>query len=311
MTDKDIKYGARSGIQKAIRRGDLNLANTSFDILLSEKAHWQWFKWRLPILVEEEIWYMLGELAELMKSNPTPIDYKRFIYKVCVANKSKDTAGLYRISELENQIIPNNKEVNMMSKYMKVANNNPVSIVEQIYKECTELRQLSEYELDAMKLMRNRTYQGGMLGDRFCCVSSLILITYRGLNKDDITKHIKYAIERYKKKSGNKLPEKIELPWYIFDMHTMKGKMAKGVFERKFLSNYPQITDFTRFWFHNESGYIPDYLIKEIGLIDNPTAFDTMYYPIIKSIQLKGTDGLWKEIQPIIKKLVEWALNKN
>lgn len=307
MTEKDLKDGARSAIQKAIRRGNLNLANTAFDLIVSDKMHWNWFKWRLPILVEEEAWYMLGELGDFLKKAPTPKDYKKFIFQLCLVNKSKDSAGLYRIAEFIDQ--PKHPEVQFMSSCLKKANDNPTSIIDEVYDACVKHKKLSVYENEAMLLMLNRAQQGGMLVDRFCCISSLILISYRGLNKKEIKKHIKYAFERYKKRGGKK-PKKIDFPWYIFDMHTYKGKVAQSLFIKKHLSKFPEIKNFTQFWFYHGSGSIPSYLINEIGIKLNPTALDTMYYHYVKKIHLEGTGNLWKKVQPIIKELIEWSLSK-
>jgi hypothetical protein len=45
--------GCRSGIQKAVRRGDLDLAKTCFDVLWNSREERSWFKWRLPVIVAE------------------------------------------------------------------------------------------------------------------------------------------------------------------------------------------------------------------------------------------------------------------
>ena len=42
-------YIARSGIQKAVRRGDSALAKQCYDIMYSE--HFKWLLWRMPVLV--------------------------------------------------------------------------------------------------------------------------------------------------------------------------------------------------------------------------------------------------------------------
>jgi hypothetical protein len=66
MKREDELFGARSGIQKAIRRGDIDLAKTCFDLLWSEKSHQTWLKWRITVLVNEESWWLIGELSDFL-----------------------------------------------------------------------------------------------------------------------------------------------------------------------------------------------------------------------------------------------------
>lgn len=91
LSPSDFLYGCRSGIQKAIRRGDLPLAKQCFDALWANKAQRAWLKWRTVAIVQEECSYYLGELAEFLeKKSDDEREWRRIFYEVTLTLKNKD-----------------------------------------------------------------------------------------------------------------------------------------------------------------------------------------------------------------------------
>lgn len=325
MDEKDLRYGAHSGIQKAIRRGNLDLAFTSFELMWEEKFHRNWLKWRMPILVEEEAWYLLGEFAEFIKDKPEgKKEWKKFIYTLTIGIKSKDTEGLWR-SAKEGLGDQNHTEIILMKQWLDEIDKRggePGEVAEDLWKWCLEQRSFSDYEKGALDLMKLRLNQGGMLGDRFCCTAAMILIATRGLKKEEVQKRINKDFEQWKKDFG-KSPKKIDFPWWIFDMHTAKGKWALNIFAKKYCGKGKKYPNFERddiklLWFCNVSGHIPSTLIKVAKVKKDSSCFDTMWW--IYVLKFKLTMGgntpernikLWKEeIKDLIHNLVEWCLKK-
>jgi hypothetical protein len=106
MNDADFTYGCRSAIQKGIRRGDLDLVHTCFEELWAEKSQRNWLMWRATTLVMEEAWQMIGEYGELLASgSKEENDWRKFLYRLCFATKSKDAMGLMFLVNREHKAL--------------------------------------------------------------------------------------------------------------------------------------------------------------------------------------------------------------
>lgn len=232
---------ARIALQQAIRHGNLDLAYSAFSVLAIEKQQWNWLKWNLPILIIKECWYMLGEYAELI--NETKIDpktYKKFIYKLVLVDKSKDVINLVGFNELNLHCNTEVKhhELYLVRKIFNIANASLLTS-DDIYNNYINVRKLSEYEQQVFSICMTHIFACGLFTNKLLFLITLLLISIRGLNKNVINEHIKYAIHRYKKRGGKK-PKKIELN-IDFDLK------------------------------------IPSYLINKTKIIKNPTCFQTMW----------------------------------
>lgn len=333
MSDNDRLFGARSGIQKGIRRGDLDLVKTCFDVLWNDKTQKNWLKWRLPVLVFEECWPMLGELHEFYESKPKEEGhYRKFIYQLTLATKSKDAEYQLLInapSEFFTSQQWNHYELqNVKLLHNQIEDNDPASVVDSLFEETTirsPRGKISNYEKDAIRLLRKRAGMGGMLGDRMSCLSTMMLISFRGLNKKKTQEDIKQGVKRWYKRIGQKRqPRTISLPWYAFDMHTQAGKIGGRIFEKHKMEKYPGLTPekFYQLWFFCESGNMESSLIHwKVDGFDTMTRFDpydTIWWiPIMKHSLAYGKysprnvkDNWMATMREDVQGCVKWILNK-
>jgi hypothetical protein len=323
----DHTYGCRSGIQKGIRRGDLDLVHTCFEELWRTKDQRNWLMWRATTLVMEEAWQMIGEYGELLTSgSKDKEDWRRFLYRVCLATKSKDAVGLVFsvMKGYESMVNLAHSEMEEMVLWYHMAlesgDEEMLSVSEDLYSTCYQMREFSEYEKKGLDALLRRTKMGGMLGDRQICLSGIILLTFRGINKDEVLDDIKVNAEKWKKEVGGSKPQMVELPWYVFDMHTQAGKIATSIFMKHSSERYHiQYEEFLRVWFFLESAKTPKHLIKvkkpEAEEVD---AFDSIWWLPFVSQEIKFKDyspkavvNIWKtKMRDDIKGAVFWILDK-
>lgn len=321
MREDDFLFGARSGIQKAVRRGDLDLGKTCFDALWGNKTHRAWLKWRTPVLVLEECSYFIGELAKHYdKDTEDEKEWRRFIYELIVSPKCNEGTGLIRAVKAGIRV--KSEEVSFLKKwYSKLRGDaNLVLVVGGMMAECFTLRKFSSYEVKAAKFMLRRSGMGGWLGDRQLCMSNMAYLFKRGLEEDEVRSFIDKAVGKYLEESGKPRILK-ELPWYVFDMHTVIGKIALSILERRKISKWKISRDqLFGVWFLFESGRIPTDKMDYVGLKDDPTPFEAMWQ--IPSIKMRLKEmgfvrpakellAFWKEkILPEVKSTVEWVIKK-
>lgn len=313
----DILFGAHSGIQKAIRRGDLDLAKTCFDLMWPEKAHQSWLRWRIAILVEEEAWWLVGELAKFLKDRPeSEKEWRKFIYQLVICRKAKDSGGLFHVAKY----LPNvdHPEVTAMRKVL-AALDEGISIEEiasETYENVIEAGDFSDYEKAALSIMRSRANMGGMLGDRICCVATMILIGSRGLDEKEVQKQIAEDFQKFKERSG-KRPKKLkELPWYVYDMHTAKGKWALNILAKK--QRDISKDELQGLWFHMVSAVIPFDQIVYVKPSPKPSPLKTVWWQMCIKHRLsfgnrppKENLALWRDnLATQAEKLVLWCLEK-
>lgn len=326
MKEGDFLYGCHSGIQKAIRRGDLNLAKTCFDAMWADVEHRNWLKWRMAILVEEEMWYMTGELAEFLHADSKEeIDWRRFVYQLVLCPKSKDPEALLYLAQNEEYTVehPELAEARVWVNRLK---DEPLpSVADELFDEMMGGDQfgfgaLTRYELDAARLMKTRTRAGGMVGDKQACLVTMVLIAMRRLDRDAVKDIVKASTNVTIPK-----PHTVNLPWYCFDMHTMVGKWASSIFMKRTaprlkLDEELSKEKFEDIWFYFESAVVP---IKDLKLVafsmDRKLHFtESMWWgEIIKQSvpfgkkTAKEVKALWdSKLKREIESLVNWCLEK-
>lgn len=329
ISNDDLIYGARSGIQKAIRRGDLDLAKTCFDLLWGDKSQQNWLKWRMTTLVLEEAWHMAGELNKLQqKEDPTGADYRALIYKLTLCSKSKDAVGLWFIINEFPKVSLDFDEINLMKHWNQryQANGKDEGMIcDEIYETAVgnpEYTELTAYEISALQSMRRRSKMGGMTGDRCICMSAMLLTISRGLDPDLIQSDLKKQAKKWKAIVDRGKPITVEMPWYAFDMHTQCGKIAKSIFGRNKLDHYSNLSveKFSSLWFWCESAFTPPYLLQLKRPQDEQKAncLDTIWYaPYLKrklpyaQYTAKEVVRLWsRSMRRDIQGCVEWIVNK-
>jgi len=298
MRSDDLIYGCHSALQKAIRRGDLNLARTAFDVMWAEKEHRNWMKWRLSILVIEEAWYFTGELAQFLKlKSDTEEDWRKFIYRLCLIPKNKDADALWGLSSIAVERTPLLDEVARWKE--RIGDGDPSLIADELFEWLVDGEKLTDYEKDAIRVAKRRVGMGGMLGDKQQCIVAMILIAQHGLQQERVKKAEVEGLKRWK---GGK-PKTVNLPWYVFDFHTALGKMARSIFLKRKAKDFGNIDEdgFSKIWFHLESGFVPKDLIAE----------SQAFWPAWREAELTGLPvklwekGMKKEIQSIVNWCIE------
>lgn len=329
MKDSDFTYGCRSGIQKAIRRGNLDLAKTCFDALWADKEHQNWLKWRAPILVAEEAWYFGGMLHELVTSDHVDEekDWRRFIYKLTTAVKNKDACGLYDVSAMLRSEEPpealnglDSQEVEAMVFWMDEADGNPNGIADEACEACEVGRaDISDYEKGALNVFRRRMKSGGMFVDRWLCLAAMVLVVSRGIEKEAVEKAAADGVSHWAAEAGGRKPRTVNLPWYVFDMHTAPGKMALAIFMKNHAKRVriESKEDFEELWFVRESGFVPNSMVRTAENEDKATFLDTVWVRLAEREKEKlrfggrsTADRLWKRSYPEISSIVRWCLEK-
>lgn len=307
MKDDDFRWGCRSGIQKAIRRGDLDLANTCFTTLWRFKQDRQWLKWRAVTLAVEEAWHLAGALADLYISrSEEESDWRAMIYKMTIATKSKDAYALWMLCSNGCEI--DHQEANLMTEWSRPSEE-PSKLSGDLVSSLKQLRPFSAYESKALDMLSLRTDQGGMLIDRQMCLAAMILIALRGLLQERVDEDIKAGARKWKERVKEKRnPVTVSLPWYIFDMHTQAGRHALNIFTRYKLKKYPGMTadDFKRIWFHLESAFTPNVLLKCTLKDERLTELDSRWWMPWLATAL-SFDG---KIMPDVKQLWDSSLKK-
>ncbi len=334
MNRDDLCYGARSGIQKAVRRGDLDLGKTCFDLLWSEKEHQSWLKWRAAILVTEEAWHLAGELATIMTNkDATERDWRKFVYQVVLAPKSKDSVGLWCLSTLHRRFrnkhmdrgMVRHPEMTLMDRVMaesKKDGKGDVKLAAEIAYDWAKERIDTDYEKAAIRFLRNRSGWGGMMGDRYFCIATILLIGLRRLCQADVLASIQDGASLWAARVGaRRKPRTVELPWYIFDMHTQLGKIAFSIFMKHHAEKFNiGKEDADNWWFECESGVVIDELLKTTDIDPaSPGILDNMWFPWhLKAGRtvapfrddVEAMEAWEAEGREVMKGCVEWIMEK-
>ena len=323
MTKQDLLYACRSGIQKAIRRGDLDLGRTCLAISFNELKDYNWLQWRLPAIVQEEAVHMLGETAEFLAGQPEDEkEWRKFLYTLILTPKNPDASALLRFYMAE--ATSDHPEFQAAQEYLSRAADPEADLrtialdIGTDYLAARPDGDFSLYEARAIDLLVARTVAGGKEFDRRNILTSLILIAARGMPKDKVRKLQKQALDPYL--ASGKKPQMIELPWYVFDMHTSIGLEALGMVGRKWAQKVPFADyDFIKMlWFTMESGLIPPAQAHYVDFKEGPTIFESIWQIQAIRARLSVIEGktpqdlvkLWKKIQPDLKAAVEVVLQK-
>lgn len=331
MKDDDLTYGARSGIQKAVRRGDLDLARTCFEVLWSDKQQRNWLKWRLPILVAEEAWFFSGELGKFLAGEPSEEEeWRRFIYRLVLVLKNKDASALHTISQLDLEVEQEDElsdqihwELAQMRSAAKAAGDDPPSIIRDLYAQLDERYKFSNYEKAGLEVLIKRSFQGGMLGDKWFLLAAIILTASRHFKVEKVAKAEAYGIKRWSKRIGKRKPRSINLPWWVFDMHTGVGKIALKTFMKRKAKEFHITTpeDLAHIWFLLSSGMVPDDLMRHCALsAQEVSCLQSAWWVLNISMVLDRLDSsrltyakcvkMWPKVERELNGIVTWLLER-
>jgi hypothetical protein len=321
MNKKDFLHGCHSGVQKAIRRSDIDLLKTTVSTMWAEKEHRDWLKWRTTILAEEECYQMLGELGQFYDTRPgdNESEWMKMLTMLALVDKSKDTESLYFLAGMNDlpEEYYEHPEMKELRNYLKVGLDDPSKIATAMYEDLVEaVPDLTEYERCAMLTMKSRAASDGMMADRFSCLAGMQLIARRRLPEYLISKHVEDAIARY----DGRIPQMVNLPWDVFDMHTQVGRIASDVFMKNYSKKYPGMSKeiFENIWFFFESAWNKHDQLVAFDLDRKLTCFDSMRWPIMiekwvafGNCSAMEAKKLWnQEMKPQLQKIVLRELDK-
>jgi len=312
MKEDNLLYGAHSGIQKAVRRGDLDLAKTCFELLWGEKKHRDWLRWRVSSIVLEEAWFMAYELPELYSEKEDANKWLSFFYGLCLVKKCKDAGAIWNfpvaIEHEELLAVAGAKEKFGIeeNKYDFVEMSDFLSSVVK------GSRELSDVESKALAAIKGRARMGGMLSDRIMSLASLILLASRSINVGDIEDLKESGLRRWVSVNGMRKPRTVNLPWYVFDMHTRVGMWAENIVMKRYseefsLSSKAQLDSM---WFFFESAFVPDSLI-EVGEPKHLMSWNQFWWDKMVEVEIKGFPKVWNSgLAKAVENVVNWCIKK-
>lgn len=304
LTETDLIYGCKSGLQKAVRRGDLPLGKHCFDFLWGNRVQKVWVKWRLPILIIEEVFFLCGELAKFLKSETEDRkEWWKFYSDAILAKKNKDASSIAYLGRLDSDI--DHPELNIMRRAFSKENPSE-GFGEALDLSLKHRKNLSGYEQDALSILEGRVKANSFLIEKWFCVGGVPLLFLRGLDEGKVKSALK-----------NKTPGEGDhvLPWYVFDMHTRIGSSVLSICERRYsLKWHLNREELRRVWFICESNWVTKAMMDFGKVRKDPTVFESIWtIPAIRVELEKVTNRkaedvikMWRsEIQPVIRKAVE------
>ena len=252
MNRHQIIEGAKAGLEVGVRRGDLDLVKTCWDLMHDDERDPQaWITWRLPYIVQVEAFHMLGECARMEATLPDELDTEaaqlKFIKRLALAKKSKDVGALrfMVMNACQDDPLMDIDEFRIYAETVERLKEEPIeTVADDLYETVRrELGVHGEYALTALKLLRGRALLGGKLLDRYNNLAAMVMIGSRGLDEDETQKDITKGARRWFTRIGEKrLPRTVELPWYVWGKDTGIGQQALRTWEREHGGETPGMT---------------------------------------------------------------------
>lgn len=321
MTRDDHVWGSRSAIQKAVRRGDLDLAHTALTALWSDHRHKGWLRWRVMSIIQEDCLPMVGEAAALLQKIKTVEKdsaeelsvWRKFFYRCCLCPAMKDAAGLMNLAR-EPEYSVDHPEFRITSQFAaRLATESISDVAASVEEWALRSRPLSNYEKEAIRLLRQRSAVGGMVGDQMVPIAAIPIIVYRGMDPDSLKDAVKEGSKKWEAEVKRSKPKAVALPWYCFDMHTQVGKIALGAIARREKIDKDVLF---RIWFMSESAKHPRWHVNWSKVKSHPSMFETMWWREWLKVSLAKTgmepvkvltwwrDELGKKVQGMVEYLL-------
>jgi len=313
-------YGCRSGIQKAVRRGDIPLGLLCFDSLWEDTTHRPWLLGRLSSIVVEDCWTMAAELAKAeaaysdADTEETFEVFRKFYIKLCMAVKNQDAAALTYIKDMGRTSSRHKEFVTAMRILDNWEGLSEFALM-NLVAEAIPREQLNEYEqLMLGALVKRFNVHWGDYERKFAALAVALLFS-RGITEKTISDMLTNQAAKYK---GEPLSPAKELPWYVFDMHTRPGKMASAAFVKH--ANKLGLTKevFENFWFCAESMVVPERVIPQSVTADNVSALEQRWTGqaredtfALVGMSLQEAMLYWEQTMlKDVRKMVEWGISK-
>lgn len=323
---KFIEQGAKAGIGIALRRGDLDLLKTCFDLLWGTdpiSLTRSWLRWRLPVFVAHDFVYLMGEFVEFSKrmidqqvvvnSKEEERGYRAFLYKLALAKKVRDAPALVGLSVLQGRTVPAEESIidlEFVSTYSWLH-------MAQFY-EMTGLDEAAHdlyahlmhekkppgffdagrdpYTKDTVDFLHNMASSAGTHFDRCVALAAMVLWGRRPFPKEKIKAEWKEQVRRLLAEKPAK-PQTVDLPWYVHDPTTEIGqRVLKKMKDKGVVS---------ALWLHAETFKIKkdDMQIKPLHHSVRPDVCDSVWWvPYLqKMLAFEGMTAreamnLWKTV---------------
>lgn len=290
----------------------MDLARTCFDALWGTKEHRHWLIWRLPILVVEEALYLVGELtAFLDQKSRDEMDWRRFYYRVVLADAARDALGLRIIYNDHGIPDATHPELETLRCYDL---EDPNTVAAELLHDMGVEHKVTEYMAPAMGFLAGRAQWSGRLEDRQTLLAAMVILAHRGLTKEEALDISEIGVQRYLNSNGGGKPRTVSLPWYVFDQDTRVGAVALKAFMKKHKVDKERLR---RLWYYAGSQFVPAKMANWCKALKNePRIWESMWWPMAVRVGLtfKGRDPkanyrIWaNQVRPEMQQVVEWAL---
>lgn len=314
-----ILAGALNGITIAVRRGDIKLLSQCYGMLKDHDGSRIWLRWHLPLTVLSEAWYLIPFLQKLAGLDNDKADkaVKQFLTIATRNPKSRDvislvhtvmlmkSVALKRFIRGESEGVPDIGYLRHQEylSYLDAIEAGPDEYAGK------DTRKMTKFETDGYEFLIKRVMESGKVQHQHIYLAGLILLNQRGIPQ----KTVGDRVELGKQVRWPRVDEEL-LPWYCYTPETWVGKTAlesclneKGHFqiEDRAISRY----QVELIWQLIE---VMETETNEVGLIDKPTCFDSMWWPclrdtyaIIPGLTHEETRSVWNShIQPRISEAV-------
>lgn len=218
----------QNGITIGVRRGDLDLVKTCFDALWPSS----WLLWRIPQLIIDDMWYLIGEGARLLDRVQTFAQDKQqayirsIYYKLAVAVKCRDPRSIVQLySEVPIKLdhYRVDQEYQAGAYWLKQADQTSMSDAANMLLNDLSGRHtgLSDYEKGIAAYLAKKASEPGDYVERGACLTSMILLERRRIDQEKIKSFLDTRLAEYKATNGPK-PKTIKLPDYCDEEYLTK-----------------------------------------------------------------------------------------
>ena len=305
---KDYEFGCRSALRIAIRRGDIGLAFSAFKMIWSNIEHRNWFKFRLPLIVVEEAFYLIGVYAsflERINNLGEETSYGNFICILTLCKKSKDVGALAKLCVAKHGATEwKHRELVSCRKLWSIVCESGIEEISyhMLNHEANHNELSNEYQKKALAVLYECIREGGNQWNRKTLLLGMLLIILRGLDEQLISLEVKRAY--------NKVPKKIKsvkFPWYAF---TPCSHVANAALLPILKNNNITRDMIEKVWFYSEAEYTnPDILMEKKLSSRKNSCFESMWWGYERR-KHKTYDKRWKVLKSKVKRQVEKILGR-
>lgn len=194
-------------MEKALKNGDLDKVFTCFEKRWPSEMFKAWLRWRIPIIVINEKWYMCGEAAKLIqKRKMDERQWRKFLYSLCVAPKSNAAFSLWGLKS------KNKHEITVASKIKEaIVYKNMDVIINQLSKWVNRRRKLTLYEKAALELMKTRAQATDIIRNKFSFLMGMVLLGHKRLKPKDVETLVLRGLKEWTQQHGARKPSLVSI----------------------------------------------------------------------------------------------------